>query len=139
MLLDTDILIDLLRGKVTARNFLLSLAEDAPHCCSVVTVAEIYSGMRETERQKTSELIESLIVVPVTKDIAVKAGEFRRVYRNPETKKAQPSGSGESKKIELELDDCLIAATAACEGLELVTGNTRHYPMPEVRVKAAIY
>jgi predicted nucleic acid-binding protein len=139
MLLDTDLLIDLLRGNTKARDFLLFLAEDAPHCCSAVTVAEIYSGMRESEEQRTDELIASLIVLPVTVEIAVKAGEFRRAYRQFDTKKVRSPGPVESKKIALELDDCLIAATAVCEGLELVTGNTRHYPMPEVRVKAAIY
>jgi predicted nucleic acid-binding protein len=147
MLLDTDILIDLLRGNQHARDFVYSVAEDSPHCCSAITVGEIHSGMREAERARTTELIESLVVLPVTREIAEAAGKFRREYNkaerrtparlpgvtaNPETE-AKPGGA------ELELDDCLIAATAAVEGLELATRNTRHYPMKEIRIRSAGY
>ena len=148
MLLDTDILIDLLRGNKGARDFLYSLSEDSPHYCSAITVAEIHSGMRETERQKTSEFIESLIVLPVTKVIAEMAGEFRRNYRNTresprgenaDRKTTRSRFSGELKENELELDDCLIAATAVCEGMEFASRNVRQYPMTEVRLRPAKY
>lgn len=127
MLLDSDILIDLLRGKNEARDFLHSLPAHSPHCCSAITVAEIHSGMRESERQITTELIQSLLVLPVTRQVAELAGKFRREHQRT------PGGP------ELELDDCLIAATAAVEGQELATGNKRHYPMPEVRIISVTY
>jgi predicted nucleic acid-binding protein len=144
MLLDTDILIDLLRGNSGARDFLYSLPEDSPHCCSVITVAEIHSGMREAERQKTTELIESLVVLPVTREIAEMAGKFRRMHLEESPKRARSNAvrsetQGKLRGVELELDDCLIAATAAIEGLELATRNRRHYPMPEVRLRSAGY
>lgn len=148
MLLDTDILIDFLRGKKEARDFLYSLPEDSLHCCSAITVAEIHSGMRESERQKTTELINSLAVLPVTGEIAEMAGKFKREYkggagslpakrRGMETER--PGASQKLSGFELELDDCLIAASAVVEGLELATRNKRHYPMPEVRVKSVEY
>jgi predicted nucleic acid-binding protein len=147
MLLDTDILVDLMRGKKEARDFLSSLPEDSPHCCSTITIAEIHSGMREGERQKTTELIESLIILPVTREIAEMAGKFRRQHNGASMsiplkrqgrKVKSPEAPEKLKGFELELDDCLIAATAAVEGLELATRNKRHYPMPEVRVKPAL-
>lgn len=148
MLLDTDILIDLLRGKKEARAFLFSLPEDSLHCCSTITVAEIHSGMRESERQKTTELINSLIVLPVTREVAEMAGKFKREYKSgiasqkaklPGKETAQSVASQKVSGFELELDDCLIAATAMLEGLELATRNERHYPMTEVIVKSVEY
>lgn len=141
MLLDTDILIDLLRGNKHARDFLDSLPEDSPHCCSAITVAEIHSGMCEEERLRTTELIESLNVLPVTREIAELAGKFRREHRPAReatrekclSLKNNPSGS------ELELNDYLIAATAVTSGLELAARNTRHYPMREIKIKPAGY
>ena len=67
MVIDTDILIDFLRGKLEARDFLFALPDDAMPCCSVITIAEIYAGMRESERERTQELINSLIALPVTR------------------------------------------------------------------------
>jgi predicted nucleic acid-binding protein len=33
----------------------------------------------------------------------------------------------------LELDDCLIAATAFIENAFLATGNEKHYPMKDIK------
>ncbi len=148
MLLDSDILIDLLRGKKEARDFLFSLPAHSLHCCSAITVAEIHSGMREPERQITTELIDSLVVLPVTRQVAEIAGKFRREYksatvptasRHPAAEAPPPAAPEKPKGSELELDDCLIAATAFVEGLELATTNRRHYPMAEVRVISVIW
>ena len=132
MLLDTDVLIDLLTGNKKAKDFLYSLPEDSPHCCSVITVAEIHSGMREAERDKTTELIASLDVIPVNLQIAELAGKLRRDH-NPFDKKA-PSGNPE-----LELDDCLIAATVVVKSLVIATRNIRYYSLPGVRIHPATY
>lgn len=148
MLLDTDILIDLLRGTKEARDFLFSLPADSLYFCSAITVAEIHSGMREGEIQKTTDLINSLVVLPVTREIAEMAGKFKRENKGGamSQQKKRPGQEVEysetSQKLggfELELDDCLIAATAVFEGLELATRNKRPYPMPEVRLKSAGY
>ena len=123
MLIDTDILIDFLRGKPVARDFLTTLPGDTMSCCSAVTVAELHAGMRESEREKTAELISSLVILPITKEIAELAGTFRR----------------EAKSFDLELDDCFIAVTAIIGSTELATRNARHYPMPQVRLIVADY
>jgi predicted nucleic acid-binding protein len=116
VLIDTDILIDFLRGKERARNFLSRLLTETTFYCSAITVAEIYAGMREREREKTKELIDSLNVVDVTREIAEKAGQYKR----------------DEKRQILELADCIIAATAFIQDAILATGNLRHYPMEDI-------
>ena len=44
-LVDTDILIDFLRGKKKAKDYLAMLLEESSICCSAITVAEIASGI----------------------------------------------------------------------------------------------
>lgn len=121
VLLDTDVLIDLLRGRELARTLLLGVTEHSVPCCSVISVAEIYAGMRPEEREPTEALLDGLVVFPVTRSIAELAGQFR----------------SRSRGRRLELADCLIAATAVAEGASLATGNARDYPMPEVSLLVA--
>jgi len=123
VLIDTDILIDFLRGKSEAQDFLLALPDDAMPCCSAITVAEIHAGMRKSEQGKTEELINSMIVLPVTKGVAELAGRFKQ----------------EARGFDLELDDCLIAATAVTEATELATRNVRRYPTAQVRLLVVEY
>ena len=116
VVLDTDVLIDLLRGRATAQALLLRVTEHAIPCCSVISVAEIHAGMRLQERARTATLLDSLVLLDVTRPIAEMAGHFKQRER----------------ARRLELADCLIAATAVTESAALATGNTRHYPIPEL-------
>ena len=118
VLFDTDILIDILRGREAIRTFLLDLTDHSVPCCSVISVAELYAGMRPEEKHATDILLDALVIVPVTQEIAETAGRFKR----------------RMKSRRLELADCLIAATAFVEGVTLATGNTKDYPMPEITV-----
>jgi predicted nucleic acid-binding protein len=72
--------------------------------------------MREHEREKTAGLIDSLNIIDVTREIAEKAGRYKR----------------EIKSQKLELDDCLIAATSFVHNAVLATGNGKHYPMADI-------
>lgn len=117
VLIDTDVLINFLRGRETAKAYLLSLLEDSIIYCSPITIAEIYAGMKELEREKTTELIDSLNIFDITREIAEKAGNYKR----------------DEKKQSLELDDCLIAATAFINGVVLATGNGKDYPMQDIK------
>jgi predicted nucleic acid-binding protein len=116
VLIDTDILINFLRGKKKEKDFLFSLSEDATIYCSAITVAEIYAGMKEHERALTINLIDGLNIVDVTRDIAEKAGDYK----------------SKIKTHALELDDCLIAASAFMKQALLATGNAKHYPMKDI-------
>jgi len=53
VVLDTDVLIDVLRGRAPARAFLLRITDHAIPCCSVISVAEIHAGMRAAEHART--------------------------------------------------------------------------------------
>ncbi len=48
-LVDTDILINFLRGKRKAKDFLSMLLEESSIFCSAITLAEIAAGMRPGE------------------------------------------------------------------------------------------
>ena len=118
-LVDTDILIHFLRGRREAKNFLSLLLDQSRILCSAITVAEIFAGIRPGEEEKTRALIDNLEVLDVTREIAEKAGQYRRTIRSQS----------------IELDDCLIAATALIHRSVLATGNGKHYPMRDIDVR----
>jgi predicted nucleic acid-binding protein len=117
-LVDTDILINFLRGRRRAKDFLSGLQEESGICCSAITVAEITAGMRSGEEGRTKALIDHIEVLNVTRDVAEKAGYYKRSIRDHQ----------------LELDDCLVAATASVHKVILATGNWKHYPMADIKV-----
>ncbi|ASJ00400.1 type II toxin-antitoxin system VapC family toxin [Thermococcus gorgonarius] len=109
-LLDTDVLIDVLRGVDEAREFLIGVVERGAFI-STVTIAELFSG-RETrdpiKKEKITRLLSHFEALPVTPEVAMLAGEIRRDYQ-------------------VSLGDAIIAATAAVHGLTVVTGNIKHF------------
>lgn len=116
VVVDTDVLIHCLRGRADARDFLKELAGSNILCCSAITIGEIYSGMKDEERYNTEILLNSLKVISVDRRIAEQAGHYRRTM----------------KGHNLELDDCIIAATCIVAGAPLITGNAKHYPMGDI-------
>jgi len=118
-LVDTDILIHFLRGRREAREFLSSVLDRSQILCSSITVAEIFAGLRPGEEEKTRALVDNLLVLDVTREVAERAGQYRRTIRSQT----------------LELDDCLIAATAFVHRSVLATGNGKHYPMRDIEVR----
>ncbi len=118
VLVDSDVLINFLRGREKARTFLSSLIDEADILCSAVSVAEIHAGMKEPEAEKTEELLDGLIIVDINREIAAKAGRYLRTIHSQK----------------LSLDDCLIAATAHAQRAVLATGNKKHYPMTDIEI-----
>lgn len=118
-LLDTCVLIDFLNGKRGSEQLLKSLVADGHilGCCAV-NVTEVYSGMRPKEKASTDLLLGSLEYFQVTLEIARMAGLFKRDFAK--------------KGTTLSLADVTIAAVAVRNGLTLITGNARHFPMPEL-------
>jgi predicted nucleic acid-binding protein len=113
LLIDTDVLIDYLRGRAEAVTYLEGLQE--PLLVSAITVAELYAGVREgAERTALEQFLAAFEVVSVDEASAVKGGLFRRDYG-----KSHATG----------LADALIAATAESRQATLVTLNAKHFPM----------
>lgn len=116
ILIDSDVLIEHLRGNTDARDWLVQARRTSgPLAMSVISVAEIAGGMRSPERREVMRLLGSMQRFEVTEQVAWRAGTLMREYRRSH------SGIG--------LGDYLIAATALTEGLEIATLNVRHYPM----------
>lgn len=113
MLVDTDVLIDFLRGRPEARAFIAGLPRDA--AVSVLTVAELHVGVRDgDERRALDEMLGTFRVLPLDDATARAGGLLRRDY---------------GKSHGVGLNDALIAATALAQGLNVATLNIRHYPM----------
>ncbi|MDI6739976.1 MAG: PIN domain-containing protein [Candidatus Edwardsbacteria bacterium] len=115
-LLDSDVLIEFLRGNRVVRDRLQELLPNAHLLCSAVSVAEVLGGVKPGEEPATRRLLQSLEIVPVDQPVAAIAAALRQAAR-----------------LRVPLDDCLIAASALSQGAVLVTGNSRHYPFPELK------
>jgi predicted nucleic acid-binding protein len=75
------------------------------------------------EKEKTFKLIDSLAPLEVSKDIILSAYEIKN----------------KAKGFDLELYDCIIAATALQNDQVLVTRNAKHYPDKRVRIHIPQY
>ena len=119
-LLDTDILIWLTRSNPQTLKILDFLKNKAPTHISTVTIAEIYKNIYPSEIIDTDEVIYNHIILPLDDQTAKQAGLYWRDY-HPKLK-------------ELSITDCMIAATAKKYDLILLSTNTRHLPMPDIKV-----
>jgi predicted nucleic acid-binding protein len=111
-LVDTDIWIDFLRGTPQAVTFVSKLPNEV--AISSISVAELYAGVRDgAETQALSDLLDTLEVIDLNRDIAQAGGLIRREH-------GKAHGVG--------LNDALIAATALNRKACLYTLNLKHYP-----------
>ena len=119
-LLDTNILIDVLRQRNKRRDLLRQLAAGGGSiACSVITVGELYVGIQPQEKAGTEELLAELDHYDVDTEIARYAGLLKREWA--------------ARGRTLALVDMLIAATAILHKLVLVTTNAKDFPMSELR------
>ena len=118
-LLDTNILIDALRGEphVAAR---LAGAVEAP-LVSAVSVEELLFGMRPGEEAATERMLAGLELVPVGEEEARLSARWRHELRAQGRTLSRP--------------DSLIAACAFTAEAVLVTTDRRGFPMPELTVE----
>lgn len=121
VIIDTDIAIDYLRGISYALDLILPLWENNTAHLSILSVYELYSGLRDNERKDTEHFMAACNIDTVTFEAAQKGGELYRHYRE--------------KGITLTSVDCLIAATAITRGHKIATKNTAHYPDKKLLLK----
>lgn len=122
LLLDTTVLIDLLRGRSGAVQRIRELryAGVIPYVCAV-NVEEIVRGLREHEYDTARTLFNGMRLVPLSSEEGWRAGEWRRSFARRGRTLAQA--------------DCLIAAAALSVRGHLATGNPKDFPMGEVVVE----
>lgn len=114
MILDSDVLIEILRGNQRTSRWVAgqgSTGETLRY--SPVSRAEIGAGMRTSEEQGIVALFAGLDAVIIDSTTGELAGERLRRYRRSHA---------------LELGDALIGASAQQHGERLATFNRRHYP-----------
>lgn len=121
-LIDSDAIIDYLKGIASSIQLLQSLLRDGHTLAtSDIVLAEVYAGLLPHERAAGERLLESLAFLSTSRQAARQAGDWRYAYSRRGT--------------QVSLTDALIAATAQEHGAVVVTGNLRDYPMPDVTVQ----
>jgi predicted nucleic acid-binding protein len=113
MLVDTDVLIDFLRGYNKAISFIEKFSSQI--ILSPIVVAELYAGVKGAkELAVLDNFVSHFRVVPITKDVARAAGLYKRDF---------------GKSYGVGIADAILAATVEKEKVELKTLNVKHYPM----------
>jgi predicted nucleic acid-binding protein len=121
LLLDTTVLIDVLRGRGAAERVReLRSIEHVPWICAI-NVEEVMRGTREEELPLVSRFLGGLQMAPLGRSEGERGGEWRRDYAR--------------RGVTLQQADCLIAAAAVSIEARLATGNPEHFPMPELTVE----
>ena len=110
---DTDVMIDFLRGYHSAIDLFREFAESISF--STITVAEIFCGIKnEQESMEVERLFDIFPVKEPSLEIAKTAGKFVQQYRASHS---------------LQIPDAIIAATCIQNNSQLITLNVKHYPM----------
>jgi len=111
-LLDSNVIIDFLRGEERAVNFIASMQTPT---ISVVSVGEVYQGAINTkELKKTKDIIDDFKVLYITEKVSKEAAGLVEKYH---------LASG------LFFLDGLIAATAIEHDLIILTTNIKRFKM----------
>ena len=117
VLVDTSVLIDVLRGETAAADLLRAARATGPLHASEVSRLEVLAGMRPLEEVATRALLAVLTWHPLDEGVADKAGELGRAWL--------PGNRG------IDAADLAIAATAVLLDARLFTKNVKHFPMFE--------
>lgn len=115
-LLDTDIVVFLLRGKKGIAERLAQVSAESVFI-SEVTIAELEYGNRcsgryEENKQLVDRFVSKVNIVPFSASIATYAMERQRLRQ---------------QGLSIEDFDLLIGSAAVAKNLVMVTNNTRHY------------
>lgn len=117
--MDSDVIIWHLRGRKEVTEMLRDLQRSGLPGCSALSVLEVQLGLKKGEEDKTDRFLSSLRIFDVNREIANEAAKLIREYK--------------AKGVTLDLPDAVIASTCILYDLILVTYNTKHYPIKELK------
>ena len=121
LLLDSSVLIDVLRGQKSRRELLARLVSDGHHLkTTVVNVAEIYMGIRLGEAPRIEALFALLDCYALDAETAKQAGMLKSTWGK--------------KGVTISLPDAIVAAIAIDQNCVLATDNRKDFPMPELNL-----
>ncbi len=121
LLLDSSVLIDVLRRQKARRELLARLVSDGHHLSTtVVNVAEIYMGIRLGEESRVQSLFALLDCYALDAETAKRAGLLKSTWGK--------------KGIAISLPDAIVAAIAIDRDCILATDNRKDFPMPELNL-----
>jgi predicted nucleic acid-binding protein len=119
ILLDTTVLIDVLRFRHGRRELLAELSRNGDSLeTTALNVAEVYAGMRPGEEPQTHAFLEALHCHALTGS----AGRIAGTLKNSWARRGHT----------LTLADTIIAAIALENHCTLMTDNRKDFPMLEV-------
>jgi len=119
LLLDTSVLIDVLRARHGRRELLAELARSGHSLATTaLNVAEVFAGMRPEEQVQTEAFLDALDCYPLTRMGGRLAGELKNKWAR--------------KGRTLTLADAIVAAVALEHECRLMTDNRKDFPMPEL-------
>lgn len=121
VLLDSTVLIDALRGRAAAARVAGMRRSGVEPWACVVSVEEIWRGLREGEEPRARRLFAGLRLAPLGVAEGIRAGSWRRAFAR--------------RGVTLHQADCLIAAAAVAVGASLATANVADFPMSDVDVQ----
>ncbi len=121
ILLDTSVLIDVLRRRNQRREALAELVRaDQMLATTSLNVAELYAGMRLGEEALSEAFLSGLECFDLTGTAARLAGKLKNQWAK--------------RGRTLALADTVIAAIAIEQRCALLTDNHKDFPMPEVQL-----
>lgn len=121
LVLDTDIVIDLLKKRPEAvSRFLELVASQTVFLINPIVVAEVYAGAFAREYKD----IEGLFDLCQRIETDIETGRVAGLYANRYSKAFQG----------ISLEDYFLAATARTHRCPLWTGNRKHYPMDDIEL-----
>lgn len=121
VLLDTTVLIDILRGRPAVERLRNAHGSGDLLFTSPINVEELVRGLRSGEEPAVHRLLSGLRLVRLGREEAERAGHWRRSFAE----------AGRT----LSQADCFVAAAALTVGARLATGNARDFPMTELTVE----
>ena len=111
MIVDTNIIIDLLKDSKEAYEFLHSYVSEDLYL-SVITVSEVYSGIKKARDRDIKDLLTLFYLIHVNNEISVEAGKLWRKFL---------------KIHGIEISDAIIAATANDLSVPGATLDKKHF------------